>query len=128
MAPLGSEPENWDEKTKKNARWSSLDGAASQFPFPHIVERSGSGSGKFPHDETLGLSHLSRQQPRPSRDEPIALAVFHYAAGRDERGKVLVKGCVAHAALRPELGEGQRGRSSCERRRDALIERVWHRL
>src|SRR5215475_10877068 len=80
-------------------------GATSQFPYPHIVEHSGSGSGKSPRGDASGLSHLSRQQPRPLREEPITLAVFHYAAVGSERGKPLVEGCVAHAAPRSELGE-----------------------
>src|SRR5262249_61659420 len=64
----------------------------------------------------------------PSRGQPITLAVFHDATVRDERGKPFVEGCVAHAALGPEVGEGQRGRSIREGRGDTLIEGAWRRL
>src|SRR5215467_10723581 len=94
-------------RTRRTRPMPSSEGPASRFPFPHIVERSGSGSGKSPATGRWSLAPVGGRDP--SRGQPITLAVFHDATVRDERGKPFVEGCVAHAALGPEVGEGPGG-------------------
>jgi hypothetical protein len=47
-APRGPNKRIGTRRTRRMRPMAVPNGATSQFPFPHIVERSGSGSGKSP--------------------------------------------------------------------------------
>src|SRR5262244_149829 len=63
-----------------------------------------------------------------SANQAVATAVagLDDATRRGERSKALIEGGGADAAVRAQLGEGDRGSGGGERRRDALIDRAWH--
>src|SRR5215831_16279503 len=63
-----------------------------------------------------------------SANQAVATAVagLDDATRRGERSKALIEGGGADAAVRAQLGEGDRQSRGGERRHDALIDRAWH--